>query len=95
MQARYWLGYALVAGKRYEDAATELAKLKVPSTVGREWQALAWLKQGEAYEHLRRWKDAEKLYRQVAGTASLPAAERKEASERLKWIDQNVNRRAQ
>ncbi|MNX76935.1 tol-pal system protein YbgF [compost metagenome] len=93
VQARYWLGYALVAGKRYEDAANELEKLKVPATVGREWQALAWLKQGEAYEHLRRWKDAEKLYRQVANGASLPAAERKEASERLKWIDQNVNRR--
>ncbi|HEY9900139.1 MAG TPA: tetratricopeptide repeat protein, partial [Pantanalinema sp.] len=93
VQARYWLGYALVAGKRFEDAAAELSKLKVPSTVGREWQALAWLKQGEAYEHLRRWKDAEKLYRQVAGTTSLPAAERKEASDRLKWIDQNVNRR--
>lgn len=93
VQARYWLGYALVAGKRYEDAAGELAKLKVPPSAGREWQALAWLKQGEAYEHMRRWKDAEKLYRQVASGAQLPAAERKEASDRLKWIDQNVNRR--
>lgn len=93
VQARYWLGYALVAGKRYEDAAAELSKLKVPPSVGREWQALAWLKQGEAYEHMRRWKDAEKLYRQVANGAQLPSAERKEASDRLKWIDQNVNRR--
>lgn len=93
VQARYWLGYTLVAARRYEDAANELAKLKVPANVGPEWQALAWLKQGEAYEHLRRWKDATRIYQLLAGNAKLPAAERGEARERLKWIDQNVNRR--
>ncbi len=93
VQARYWLGYTLVSARRYEDAANELAKLKVPAGVGPEWQALAWLKQGEAYEHLRRWKDATKTYQLLVGNAKMPAAERAEARERLKWIDQNVNRR--
>lgn len=90
VQARYWLGYTLVAAHRYEDAATELAKLKVPASVPREWQALAWLKQGEALEHLRRWKDAERLYRQVTKGAQMPAPEKSEASDRLKWIAENV-----
>lgn len=93
VQARYWLGYTLVAARRYEDAANELAKLKPGPGVGPEWQALAWLKQGEAYEHQRRWKEATKLYQQIANHPKLPSTEKSEARERLKWIDQNVNRR--
>lgn len=93
MQARYWLGYTMVEARRYEDAARELEKLRVPPGVGKEWQALAWLKQGEAYEHLRRWKEATQLYQQLIGNKQLPAAERAEAGERLRWIETNVSRR--
>lgn len=93
VEARYWLGFTLVAARRYEDAASELSKLKVTNAAGREWQALAWLKAGEAYEHMRRWKDASKLYRLIQHTPQMPASERAEASDRLQWIDQNINRR--
>ncbi len=94
VQARYWLGYTLVAAKRYEDAVKELQSLNVSPEAGLEWQALAWLKQGEALEQLRRWKEAEKVYQKLVAAAGLPAAEKREAKARLDWIDSNVNGRS-
>lgn len=89
-QARYWLGYCLVATQRYEDAVTELAKLKPSLAVERVWLALATLKLGEAHEHLRHWKEATKLYRKLSLDAKMPPSERQEASNRLKWIATNI-----
>jgi len=93
VQARYWLGYTMVAAKRYEDAVKELQTLIVSPEAGLEWQALAWLKQGEALEQLRKWKDAEKVYEKLVAAAGMPAAEKREAKARLEWIDKNVNGR--
>ena len=93
VQARYWLGYTMVAAKRYEDAVKELQTLVVSPEAGLEWQALAWLKQGEALEQLRKWKDAEKVYEKLVAAAGMPAAEKREAKARLDWIDKNVNGR--
>ncbi len=93
VQARYWLGYTMVAAKRYEDAVKELQSLNVSPEAGLEWQALAWLKQGEALEQLRRWKEAEKVYEKLVAAAGLPAAEKREAKARLDWIAKNVNGR--
>jgi TolA-binding protein len=93
VQARYWLGYTMVAAKRYEDAVKELQTLSVPPEAGLEWQALAWLKQGEALEQLRRWKEAEKVYEKLMAAAGLPASEKQEARARLEWIAKNVNGR--
>lgn len=95
VQARYWLGYTMVAAKRYEDAVKELQSLTVPPEAGLEWQALAWLKQGEALEQLRRWKEAEKVYEKLIAAAGLPADEKREAKARLEWIAKNVNGRRQ
>ncbi len=91
VQARYWLGYTMVAAKRYEDAVRELQSLGVTPEAGLEWQALAWLKQGEALEQLRRWKEAENVYQKLIAAAGLPASEKKEAQARLDWIAKNVN----
>lgn len=93
VQARYWLGYTMVAAKRYEDAVKELQSLTVPPEAGLEWQALAWLKQGEALEQLRKWKEAEKVYEKLVSAPGLPASEKKEAKARLEWIAKNVNGR--
>ncbi len=93
VQARYWLGYTMVASKRYEDAVKELQSLSVSPEAGLEWQALAWLKQGEALEQLRRWKEAEKVYEKLIAAAGLPATEKREAKARLDWIAKNVNGR--
>jgi TolA-binding protein len=93
VQARYWLGYTMVAAKRYEDAVKELQSLSVSPEAGLEWQALAWLKQGEALEQLRRWKEAEKVYQKLVAATGLPAAEKREAKARLDWIESNVNGR--
>lgn len=93
VQSRYWLGYTMVAAKRYEDAVRELQGLVVPAAAGLEWQALAWLKQGEALEQLRRWKEAVKVYEKLVSAPGLPDSEKREAKARLDWISRNVNGR--
>lgn len=92
-QASYWLGYTLVADRRFEDAIAELARLK-PDGFNKEeiktWLPLAWLKQGEAYENLRRFSDAEKIYKKVLVQGE--ESERREAKKRLDWIAKNIKK---
>lgn len=100
-KARYSLGAALVEGKRYEDALFELSQLtaakepkgtKEPLTAYRTWKALAWLKQGEALERLRRWDEASSIYKTVGADWTVPERERQEAEARLAWIKANVKK---
>ncbi len=100
-RARYSLGNALVEGKRYEDALFELTQLtaakeprgsKEPIAGYRTWKALAWLKQGEALERLRRWDEATQIYQSVSADWTVPERERHEAQARLAWIKANVRR---
>ncbi|HEY9766330.1 MAG TPA: tetratricopeptide repeat protein, partial [Chroococcales cyanobacterium] len=92
-QASYWLGYTLVADGRFEDAVAELVRLK-PDGFNKEelktWLPLAWLKQGEAYENLRRFGDAEKIYQKVLAQGE--ESERREAKKRLDWIAKNIKK---
>jgi hypothetical protein len=101
---RYSLGNALVGCKRYEDALFELTSLtaakepagsKEPLTAYRGWKALAWLKQGEALEKLRRWEEAQAIYATVGIDTTLPERERQEAQARSAWIKANVRRTTQ
>lgn len=100
-KARYSLGSALVEARRFEDALFELSQLtaarepkgtKEPLTAYRAWKALAWLKQGEALEKMRRWDEAAGIYQSIGADWTVPERERQEAQARLAWIKANVKK---
>ncbi|MBI6546046.1 MAG: tetratricopeptide repeat protein, partial [Cyanobacteria bacterium NC_groundwater_1444_Ag_S-0.65um_54_12] len=97
-KARYWLGSALLASHRFEDALLELGRLTASRTVPTKadleifnnWRSLALLKQGEALERLRHWEAARAAYREMVKDPLVPERDRQEALARLAWIKQNV-----
>lgn len=86
-QARYWMGASLVGAAKYEEAIKELELLK-QNPQARIWLPLAWLKQGEACEFLRRFTQAKAYYRRVLQQGT--PADRSEAARRIDWIDKNI-----
>ncbi len=93
LEARYWLGAALVAAQRQKEAIPELEKVAGTPRVAVELLGLTWLKLGEAYELERRWDEASKLYRTMTARPDLGNEDRETATARLKWIEDHVTRR--